>query len=1143
MTRHSRVIALASAVLVTASIAGPARADTSPTPAPDPTATAPADPAGTADPTAAATPDTTAAWVECPDTSTECPVAPVGVSTTATVDVVQVAWEWPDGAAAPEGVTSVLVRVSPGDHEVVVDAAETTVAVEGLDAETEYSITILAAAGDRLSVPSAPVLVTTLALVDTGSDVVDSAMMKPVATSGDVESLIVTLVSGPDTSVQAEQATDDLPLAGVSASATQDLGDDTAVIDLSEGVSDADAALIIRDLEADPTVESVSVNQRVRAFTYPATAPDDPRWTDGSLWGLYGTYGIGIGSSPTAMNNVWTSGQGSGAVVAVLDTGSTVHPDLDANYVAGYDFVRSSTSVVSGGYGRADAADSDGDYIDTAAYGAVGWDDNPLDPGDWAYDYYYSPAAFFSSSWHGTHVAGTIAAVGNNSTGVIGIAPQAKIQPVRVLSFGGGWSSDIQSAIKWASGASVPGTAANTEPADVINLSLGASGECTSQWQSAIDIAVGRGTVVVVSAGNSNTDASSFVPANCENVITVAASDSSGIRSYWGSPTRGSNYGSAVEITAPGTGIWSTMNSGSTTPSTPKYISYNGTSMAAPHVSGVAALLKSLDDTLTPSQVLTRLQGSVRAFPITGSAYDCTTSLCGAGLLTAAGAVVSTPSIADISPRGGPTAGGTTVTITGADLDTVTAVTFGGTAATSFTLGSATSLTAVAPAGTAGAVTLEVTNPGGSATTSFTYHDAPAISSVSPSSGTTAGGESVTITGTNLDGTTGVTFGGTAAILTAIDATSVTVATPDHAAGAVDVVVTTPGGSSTLIDAFEFIAPPTSAPPPASAPGSGSSSSSGGSSGGGGGDGLHVIQVIVPQPSGVPGSTIALAGWGLGGTEVVYFNEDTASFRIVSDAEVVVTVPDIPPGVYVIHAQFDPSVGRASYWPGFHVLPKGSAVAPPATGGTNPGTPGSTPSATASAADLVGFKANSSTLTTSTKTRLRRMVAKVDDAEATGTVLVFSDRRGTATSRKVAQARARNIVAYLRSQGVEGEIRTMIEKGSTSTLRKSALVRLTSSPGASVMSSDERVLSLIVRYAKGASPTVDGRVRGSDHVTGGLGGGMTLGPTLGLRTYRVDFASPVTLAQAQKAADQMLKDTGVQVAEPDRIVRATITAN
>ena len=146
------------------------------------------------------------------------------------------------------------------------------------------------------------------------------------------------------------------------------------------------------------------------------------------------------------------------------------------------------------------------------------------------------------------------------------------------------------------------------------------------------------------------------------------------------------------------------------------------------------------------------------------------------------------PTFSNILPTSGTTAGGTSVTITGTGFTGATSVTFGGTAATSFTVVSNTSITATTPAGTAGAASIVITTPGGTATGTYTYTaSAPSFTSVSPTSGTTAGGTSVTITGTGFTGATAVTFGTTPATsFTVNSATSITATTPAGTAGAAE---------------------------------------------------------------------------------------------------------------------------------------------------------------------------------------------------------------------------------------------------------------------------------------------------------------------------------------------------------------------
>ncbi|WP_432126832.1 S8 family peptidase [Streptomyces sp. bgisy082] len=432
--------------------------------------------------------------------------------------------------------------------------------------------------------------------------------------SAPVEKLIVTYKNqaaeaGSNAAAQSDTA-EKAAKTGEKLSFERRLAAGSALVDLGDSATKQDVTKVIDAFRADPAVASVEPD--IRAYAMAAT-PNDTEYA--KQWDLFeATGGMNV---PAA----WDKTTGSGVTVAVIDTGYAAHSDLAANVVAGYDFISSS----------ADARDSNGR------------DANPKDEGDWnATDNECgSGSKASSSSWHGTHVAGTIGAVTHNTKGIAGIAYNAKIQPVRVLGKCGGSSADIADAITWASGGTVPGVPANATPAKVINLSLGgASSTCPSVYQTAINGAVARGTTVVVAAGNSNLNTSGFTPANCSGVITVASTSREGNRSYY------SNFGTAVDVAAPGgetrratdtpgtvttpeNGILSTLNSGTTTQSTENYKPYQGTSMAAPHIAGLAALLKSAKSTLTPADIESAIKANARPLPGT-----CTGG-CGAGIADA----------------------------------------------------------------------------------------------------------------------------------------------------------------------------------------------------------------------------------------------------------------------------------------------------------------------------------------------------------------------------------------------------------------------------------------------------------------------------------------------------------------------------
>ena len=380
----------------------------------------------------------------------------------------------------------------------------------------------------------------------------------------------------------------------------------TGAVLLSVDQGAATSARPLDDLAARLAAEENVAYAEPDVVAGPMADPDDPGYP--LQWDLH--------EEPAGMNvpPAWELATGEGVNVAVIDTGHVTHSDLEAQVVDGYDFVSDPTRA------------RDGD----------GRDSDYHDPGDWSDANVCAPdTPARTSTWHGTHVEGTVAAETGNGQGVASTAYGATVQPVRVLGLCGGDSSDIAEAIIWAAGGSVPDLPDNPTPAQVVNLSLGGKSPCTTLYQDAIDFAVEQGTTVVVAAGNSDDDASLYAPANCEDVITVAASNRAGDRAYF------SNHGSAVEITAPGGGgpnlddnILSTYNTGATAPAGESYWYLQGTSQATPHVSALAALLLERAPSLSPAGVLDAITATAR--PIDSCGADC-----GAGLADAGAAVAS----------------------------------------------------------------------------------------------------------------------------------------------------------------------------------------------------------------------------------------------------------------------------------------------------------------------------------------------------------------------------------------------------------------------------------------------------------------------------------------------------------------------
>ena len=447
---------------------------------------------------------------------------------------------------------------------------------------------------------------------------------------------------------------------------------------------------LLRALGADPRVAQVELD----GVAHRALNPNDELFADAReiLWNLKAPSGVRAGGMnlPTA----WNRTRGAGITVAVLDTGIVPHADLDANVLStGYDFV---------------GVDADGAF--RVANDGDGRDADPRDPGDWvaAGDLafpVFTGCTVAASSWHGTAMAGVIAAVGDNSVGLPGVAYEAKVLPVRVLGKCGGSLIDIADAIRWASGAqpasgtwAALGIPVNTTPARVINLSLSASGSCPAFMQSAIDAARAAGAVVVAATGNDGAapaiGASAIgTPANCTGVLAVTSHTIEGDRMTI------ANWGPGTDLSAPGGGsctqlsgclphgtqgdagtiwrqLWSTRNVGTTayvdpvTNGLPLSFGSAGTSVSAAHTSGAAALLLSTMPSLRPDGVESILKTSTRSFPVDTYCwlFEVGTLNCGLGLLDASSSMTRlsalTPSVS-ASVSAAVAAGGSTVTLTG----------------------------------------------------------------------------------------------------------------------------------------------------------------------------------------------------------------------------------------------------------------------------------------------------------------------------------------------------------------------------------------------------------------------------------------------------------------------------------------------
>jgi serine protease len=354
-----------------------------------------------------------------------------------------------------------------------------------------------------------------------------------------------------------------------------------------------DTLVSIKHLAQTPGVVAAEPNYRV----YPTASVNDDAYRFQWHYPLISVPGA------------WDTTTGDpGVIVAVIDTGIlSGHPDLAGQLVAGYDFVRDAGEA------------ADGDGIDPNPEETIGGAD---------------PAAI---NFHGTHVAGTIAARGNNRIGVVGVAFNARVMPLRAITATGGTSYDVNQAVRFAAGLENDSGTLPERPAQVINMSLAGGGFSPSTQQLYNQVRA-RGITVVAAAGNEDTTLPSY-PASYDNVISVSAVDTQQrITDY-------SNTGPAIDIAAPGGDGSSDINGDGypdgvlSTGSSDGQFAYtflSGTSMATPHVAGVFALMYSVNPDLNAAAIEELLEAGALSDDIGAPGRD---DLYGYGIINARKAV------------------------------------------------------------------------------------------------------------------------------------------------------------------------------------------------------------------------------------------------------------------------------------------------------------------------------------------------------------------------------------------------------------------------------------------------------------------------------------------------------------------------
>ncbi|MEN9705481.1 MAG: hypothetical protein RLZZ393_1360 [Pseudomonadota bacterium] len=486
---------------------------------------------------------------------------------------------------------------------------------------------------------------------------------------------------------------------GIAMDRLRTITRDLHVVRLDRTRPAAELNALLATLRANPQVEFAEPDRRVHAHAY---TPNDPLFA--SQWFLQSTQPAAVRAHEAwDVSKGGSSASASTVVVAVLDSGVRFdHPDLrrasaGGKLLPGFDFVSADSAGVF-------ATANDGD----------GWDADPSDPGDWLSAGDLASAPFrgrqcgggankdqpTASSWHGTRVAGLIAADTDNGIGIAGAGFNLRILPVRVLGKCGGFDSDVIAAMYWSAGLSIPPPLVtgipivNPNPAQVINMSLGGIGACSATYATAVRDVTAKGVLIVASAGNEGGAVDE--PANCSGVLAVA-----GVR-HVGTKVGYSNLGTEVGIaapagncvnTAPGTPclfpLHTTTDLGTQGPAGPAYSDANnatvGTSFAAPLVAAAAGLMQSTNPGLTMAQLVGRMKASARPFPTTsdttptppachvptgsGDVQDleclCTTASCGAGMLDMGAALREAQRPIAVAGSSGTVGNGKTLTLDG----------------------------------------------------------------------------------------------------------------------------------------------------------------------------------------------------------------------------------------------------------------------------------------------------------------------------------------------------------------------------------------------------------------------------------------------------------------------------------------------